>query len=430
MRELMRSRDFRLLFAGQTLSMYGDTAMLIVLAMWAKTLTHSNGIAGSVFAALAIPSLIAPLAGVVIDRFRRRTVMIVTDLLSALVVLCLLFVHGRDQLWLIYVVAFLYGASLVTFQSARSALLTTMLPDEVLGEANGSLGTVREALRLVGPVSGAGLFALWGGHAVAALDAATFLLSAISLSLMRLRESHPVRSETHFLHEATAGARHLLAVPVLRVAVVGTVICMLVIGISESVYFAVIDQGLHKPVSFLGVLGTIQGVGAIAAGLTITALIRRTGELRPVAYGLGALALGVTLTLSSNLWVVCAGVLCFGAGLPVVIVCITTIIQRRTPGPMQGRVFTAFEVVAGGPQLLSIVAGAILVTVLDYHILIGIMACGLLVSALYAAVKLREPAGPVLVDETTVDVQPAVAVEMFEQPAVVGQDQQRPVVGP
>ncbi|MDQ1615738.1 MAG: hypothetical protein QOJ60_1677, partial [Actinomycetota bacterium] len=173
MRELMRSRDFRLLFAGQTLSMYGDTAMLIVLAMWAKTLTHSNGIAGSVFAALAIPSLIAPLAGVVIDRFRRRTVMIVTDLLSALVVLCLLFVHGRDQLWLIYVVAFLYGASLVTFQSARSALLTTMLPDEVLGEANGSLGTVREALRLVGPVSGAGLFALWGGHAVAALDAAT-----------------------------------------------------------------------------------------------------------------------------------------------------------------------------------------------------------------------------------------------------------------
>src|SRR6186713_1913290 len=87
MRDLLRNRDFRLLFAGQTLSMFGDMAMLIVLAMWAKDLTGSNGIAGSVFAALAVPSLLAPLAGVVIDRFRRRTVMIVTDIATAAVVL-------------------------------------------------------------------------------------------------------------------------------------------------------------------------------------------------------------------------------------------------------------------------------------------------------------------------------------------------------
>ena len=72
MRDLLRNRDFRLLFAGQTLSMFGDMAMLLVLAMWAKDLTGSNGIAGSVFAALVVPSLLAPLAGGSLRKERSR----------------------------------------------------------------------------------------------------------------------------------------------------------------------------------------------------------------------------------------------------------------------------------------------------------------------------------------------------------------------
>ena len=258
MRDLLRHRDFRLLFAGQTLSMFGDMAMLLVLAMWAKDLTGSNGIAGSVFAVLVVPSLLAPLGGMLIDRFRRRTVMIVTDVATAAVVLLLLFVDGEEDLWLLYVVAFCYGASLVAFNSARSALLSTMLPDEQLGQANGSLGTVREALRLVAPLAGAALYAGFGGPAVAILDAGTFLLSAAALLAMRIDEAKPERSELHFLAEAGSGARHLLGNPVLRATVLATVICMLAIGISESVFFAIVDDGLGKPVEFVGVLGAVQ----------------------------------------------------------------------------------------------------------------------------------------------------------------------------
>jgi MFS family permease len=377
--------------------MFGDMALLIVLAMWAKELTGSNGIAGSVFAVLALPSLVAPLSGVLIDRFRRRTVMIVTDIATAALVLCLLFVDGPEDLWLIYLVAFGYGASLVAFSSARSALLHTMVPEEALGQANGSLSTVRESLRLVAPLAGAGLYAGFGGPAVALLDAATFLLSAIALWFLRVDEPAPVPSELRFTAEASAGARHLLAHPVLRTSVVVTVICMLALGISESVFFAVVDEGLGRPVSFLGVLLAVQGVGAVAAGLAMTGVIRRTGELRPVAFGLGALALGTLLSTSSSLWVVAAGLLVFGAGLPVIIVCLTTIIQRRTPGNLQGRAFTAFELFAGVPQLLSILAGAALVTLVDYRIPLVVMSLGIGASAVYAALRLRgpEPAAPV-----------------------------------
>lgn len=317
MRELMRHRDFRLLMIGQTLSMFGDTAMLLVLAMWAKQLTGSNGVAGSVLAAVALPSLIAPFGGVVIDRFRRRRVMIITDLVTALAIGSLLFVHGRADLWLIYFVAFVYGASLIAFQSARAAPLHTMLPGALLGQANGSLSTVREALRLIGPLTGAALFAAFGGTAVVALEAATFLISAVSLAALRLHEprSHP--TERHVLAEAAAGGRHLLGSPVLRATVVATVITMLAIGVGESVYFAVVDQGLGKPVAFIGVLGSIQGVGAIIGGLTITVVISRTGELRPAAIGLALIAVGALLATSHQLLVVAAGSVTFGAGLPV-----------------------------------------------------------------------------------------------------------------
>ena len=431
MRDLLRNRDFRLLFAGQTLSMFGDMALLLVLAMWAKELTGSNGVAGTVFGALVVPSLLAPLAGVVIDRFRRRTVMIVTDLATAAVVLLLLLVDGREDLWLLYVVAFLYGFSLVAFSSARSALLPAMVDDDLLGQANGSLSTGREALRLVAPLAGAALYAAFGGPAVAVLDAATFLVSAAALMALRVREPAPQRpTGGHFVAEAAAGGRHLLTNPVLRATVVATVICMLGIGISESAYFAVVDDGLGKPVEFVGVLSAVQGVGAILAGVAITGIIRRTGELRPMAWGFAALAAGAFLTTTGSLLPVAAGVLLFGAGLPVLVVCLTTTIQRRTPTGLQGRAFTAFELFVGVPQLLSILGGALAVTLFDYRLSMAAMGLGLAAAGVYSWLRLRDEEAPAsaLADPPVRDMQLPVGADVLQQPSVVGHEEERPVV--
>ena len=433
MRDLLRNRDFRLLFAGQTLSMFGDMAMLIVLAMWAKDLTGSNGIAGSVFAALAVPSLLAPLAGVVIDRFRRRTVMIVTDIVTAAVVLLLLLVDGREDLWLLYVVAFLYGASLVAFSSARSSLLPAMVDEEMLGQANGSLGTGREALRLVAPLAGAALYAGFGGPAVAILDAATFLVSAAALLALRVDEPAPEPQHSRFTVEAAAGGRHMLGDPVLRTTVIATVICMLALGISESAYFAIVDDGLGRPVEFVGVLSAVQGVGAILAGVAVTGIIRRTGELRPMAWGFASLAVGVALTTTGMLVPVAAGVLLFGAGLPVLIVCVTTAIHHRTPTGLQGRAFAAFELFAGVPQLLSILGGAVAVTLLDYRIPLTVMGLGLAAAGVYSWKQLREEAVPtgsesVLSDPAGVDMHVPIGADVVQQAPVVGHEQDSPVV--
>ena len=104
-----------------------------------------------------------------------------------------------------------------------------------------------------------------------------------------------------------------------------------------------------------------------------------------------------------------------GAGLPVTVVCITTILQRRTPSKIQGRVFTTFETLTGLPQVTSIAVGAALVAVVDFRVLLAVMGAGLGLSAIYAALRLREAAPVVPEHAAQVEVPRGVPAE----PAVV-----------
>ncbi len=169
-----------------------------------------------------------------------------------------------------------------------------MLRDDQLGQANGSLGSVREALRLVAPLAGAALYAAFGGPAVAVLDAATFLVSAAALLAPAGRRAG---AGTHRAAVPRRGERRQPA-PARQPGAARHggryVICMLAIGIAESVFFAVVDEGLGKPVEFIGVLGAVQGVGAIMRRASPSPiLIRRTGELRPVPWAFALMAVGV-----------------------------------------------------------------------------------------------------------------------------------------
>ena len=242
MRELLRRRDVRLLLAGQFLSMFGDWAMFFVLAIWAKVLTGSNAAAGLVFFVLALAGLAAPLGGLVVDRLPKRRLMIVTHLAMAAMVCLLLFVNDRSDLWLIYVVAALYGLGGDLFAAARSAMLKAMLPDELLGEANGILQSVREGLRLVAPLAGAGIFAAFGGAAVALVDAGSFVLSAVTLVLLRFVEPAVRRAASRSLREISAGVLHIARTRVLRELTIGVCAVMLVAGFSETIIFAVTSR--------------------------------------------------------------------------------------------------------------------------------------------------------------------------------------------
>ena len=382
---LLRRPDFRLLFAGQGLSMYGDSAMLLVLAIWVKELTGSNGAAGFTLVFVALPSLVGPLGGWVVDRVRRRPFLVVTNLCSAVAVLPLLAVHGADQVWLIYTVATLYGALLVLHVAALNALLKTMLPESSLAEANAVLQTVKEALRLVAPLTGAALYAVVGGGGVAILDGVTFVAAAIALGALRIREPAPERGPSDARTELVAGIRFLWhARPLLHVTI-ALALALLVIGIAESVVFAIVEY-LGKPPEFVGVVVAVQGIGAVIGGFVAAWLIKVSGEVRTVIVGLASFALGAAVMIVTWLPVVTVGVVLAGFGLPLVLVGFVTVLQRTATGPLVGRVTTAAQLVIGVPQTISVGLGALLVSVLDFRVLLAVMAGGTLLAVGYLAV--------------------------------------------
>jgi MFS family permease len=391
-RQLLRHRDARVFLSGWAISTFGDSAMFLVLGIWAKDLTGSNSAAGLVFFVLVLPSLVSPLAGLVVDRLPRRPLLIAESVFMAAAVLLLLFVHDRGDLWLIYVVSALYGIGGIVAYSARSAFMTVMLPRELLADANALLSSVREGLRLVSPLVGAALYAALGGGAVAIMDAATFLVVAGALLLVRTAETRPEPEETHFLTELLAGIRHVFLTLPLRQIILSTGVCLLVVGFSETLIFAVVDEGLHRSPAFLGVLEPAQGIGAIAGGLTAAWALRRFGDVRLVGIGMGLFAVGDLSFVSSSLPLVLTGFGVAGFGIAWLIVGFATSIQLRTPARLQGRVASAADTMVSTPQTISIALGATLVTVLDYRALVVVMAVVVTACAAYLLTRGPEPA--------------------------------------
>ena len=401
MRGVLAVRDARVFLLGWTLSQFGDWAMIIVLGVWAKDLTGSNTAAGLVFFAFAAPSLFSPLAGLLVDRLSRRRVMIWSYASEAVVVLSLLFVHDRGDVWLLYAVTLFYGAAGTLAGSARSALMTVILPRELLGEANGMFQTVREGLRLIAPLAGAAIYSQTGGGAVAVLDSVTFVAVVVALLFLRTPEPRFEREEHRFITEALAGARHIVRTSALAQIIFTCGVCLLVVGFSETVIFAVLDQGLHRPTSFFGVLSSLQGVGAIAGGLTAARLLRRLGDATLVGLGMALFAIGELSFVSSSLPLVLVGVAVAGAGVAWLIVGFATSVQTRTPDRLQGRVFSAADMIISTPQTVSIALGAALITAVDYRLLVVVEAAVTMLCAVYlvtrrieAAVTARSPSAP------------------------------------
>jgi MFS family permease len=355
-----------MLLAGQTLSAFGDYAMFLVFAVWVKALTGSNAKAGLAILPFVLPSLFGPVLGVFVDRFPRRRVMILTDLAAIGALAPLAWVHDAGDIWLIYLAAFLLGTCTVIYQAARSGLLVSMLPSDDLGEANGLLQSTNQGVRLLAPLVGAAVYAAVGGQAVAALDATTFLASAILLLAVRA-PAIPTADEPDFWAELRAGLDHVVHTTVLRRLTIATALVSLAAGVMEVAIFALIDEGLHRPPAFLGILSTAQGVGAVLGGITVGAVMRRLTEMRTLAWSLGAAAITVGLLATADLTIVLVAAIGVGVAVAFINVAFVTLVQRRTDVTMQGRVMAAVDAALTIPLVISIGLGAGIVSVVGFR---------------------------------------------------------------
>ena len=156
------------------------------------------------------------------------------------------------------------------------------------------------------------------------------------LLTMRFREPRPVPGSQHWLSEVTAGARHIARTTALRQLTVTAGIVVTAYGLSETIPFAVVSYGLHRPPPFVGVLTAAQGVGAIIAGMAAGPIMRRLSEGLLATLGMACAAAGYLLLIPALLAPVLVGSALLGASVSWIIAGIVTLFQRRTPPELMG----------------------------------------------------------------------------------------------
>jgi MFS family permease len=390
MKQAFRTPGFTRLYTGLTASMLGDSIMLLTLSMWVKTLTGSNAQAGLTFFFMVVPSLFAPLMGVWIDRVRRQPFLVWGNLASAVMVLPLLLVRDASDVWIIWLVAALYGVSFIVLPAALNGLLKELLPDELLVDANASLQTTKEGFRIFGPLVGAGLFAWTGGWAVAVLDAASFVVAAAVIATIRLDEKRPAPDESHLLRQVAEGLRAVASDRVLANVLVGLGACLLVLGFTESSIYALLDA-FDKPATYAGVFVTVQGFGAVTGGLLAARLVRRTNEVTACVLALSVLAVSMLgVAVSPNVVVLLGFAAVMGLSIAPLFVSFMTLIQRRTPQEVMGRVSSSVEVVLSVPSAISLALGSLLVALLDWRVIFLVIGLVIAVGAGWIALRLRD----------------------------------------
>lgn len=365
---------FRRLVTGWSFSNFGDSVLFLTLAIWAKDLTGSDAAAGLVFLFLGLPVFLAPFAGQIADRYSRRRIVVVTNLVAAFVVLSLWFVDGPGQMWLIYLVTFIYGLLTYTTAAAGSGLIKDLLEDEQLASGNGILNTIDQGLRLLSPLVGAGAYTLFGGFAISVVTFVMLTVAAIIFTTLRIEESAPEPEDGQsFWEEVAAGAKHIRAVPVLARMTLALGVAFAMTGLANTTIFAVIEQGLGRGAEFFGVLAAIQGGGSVLGGITAAALIHRLGERSVVSIALVVLGTGLVVAIVPNVAVVIACVIVVGISIPWFVVGFITLRQRLTPSRLQGRVASASSMALNGPQTVGTAMGAALIGIIDYQVLMIVM---------------------------------------------------------
>ncbi|WP_255952636.1 MFS transporter [Streptomyces odontomachi] len=397
MRRVLRDRDARLYLGTLLVSGFGTSALFLASGIWVKELTGSNGLAALCTFAVWAPSLAGPVLGTLADRTRRRPLLVWTNLGMAGLLTSLLVVDSASRLWLLFAVLVVYGAVAAIQDGAENALVTTIVGEELLGDFNGLQMALREGMKLVAPLAGAGLLAAYGGPCVALLDAVTFASAAGLCLLLRAREERPAPRTAGWWAQSVEGARYLWGRPALRRLVTAGGAIMMLASISSSMLYAVLDA-LGRPPTFAGVLGPVQGAGSVVMGVASGALLRRLGERRFAAYGIALTAVSMAATAVPSDAVVLASSLARGLGLPCPLIAAFTAVQRSTPDALLGRTAATANTLMFAPNAVGLAAGAALVELVDIRLTLPVLG----VSGLLVAAALLRPARTVTPEEAPV----------------------------
>ena len=364
LRSPLRRRDFRLVWAAQAVSDLGDGMTSLTLLLLALQLTGSASAVAAVLIAVALPQVTIGLAaGVFVDRWERRRIMVCSDLIRVTIVLGFILVRSREAMPLLLVLAFAEAAVGAFFSPARMAMIPAILPQEELFAANSLAQLTRVMAAVVGASLAGIMFGTMGVSWPAFVgDAATFLASAALVSRASAR-SRPV--DAHGERGALTGFRDgILAIvrsPALIATLIGAAVLMLGLGVVNVLWVPLFQNELHVPTVLFGASDGAQVAAMFLATAATGAISRRFRPTVLVPLCLAGLGLSVGLLSGVRSFPeVLVLLFCLGLMLAPLNAAIATIVQTTTPPELLGRVSAALHAVFATANVVSLaLAGAV-----------------------------------------------------------------------
>lgn len=340
----LRHRDFRVMWAGMTISLLGDGIFLVAMAWQVYAISNAPTALSFVGIAMTIPHIAFLLVGGVIsDRCDRRLVMLGADVVRgvAISVMAVLSLTGALQLTHMIVLVAFYGAGTAFFGPAFDAIVPDVLPRDQLAQANSLDQVIRPiALRLAGPALGGVLIGAIGVGGAFAVNAASFVASAVALLLMRARPGRPQEVGGSMFRDMKDGFAFVRS----KVWLWGTFLAatfayLVFMGPAEVLLPFLVKNELHGSATALGLVFAAGGIGAIGAAALMgrRRLPRRTITFMYATWTLATVALtGYGLAVAT--WQLCLACLAFNALETAGTIVWATIKQSHVPSHLLGRV--------------------------------------------------------------------------------------------
>ncbi len=390
-------RPFFAVWFGQVFSLLGSELVQFALVWWLTTATGSAMVLVLATMMAVLPRVfVSPIAGALVDRWNRRTVMMLADGLSALaaIVLAILFAFDMAEVWHVYAVMFVRASCGAFHWPAMQASTTLMVPEEHLTRVAGLNQALQGMGAIVAPPLGALLLEVLPMQGVLAIDVATAILAISPLFFVHIPQ--PERTLTAVKASAPSLASDLRAAldflrdkrGILMVIVIGVLVNCLIFP-AMSLQPLLVTEHFRGDALQLAWLQCAFGVGMVAGGITLSIWggFRRRAVTGLLALALNGIGLALVGVVPANGFPAAVGAMFFAWFMnPIANGSLFAVLQIIVPADMQGRVFTLLNSAAGAMIPLGLVVAGPLADVLGvrfWFVVAGIAMVVMAVGALF-----------------------------------------------
>src|SRR5260370_4286845 len=363
LKTILQHRPFRTLWLAQFVSIFGDFLALFGVINLITFTWHGSAVqVTAVTIAYALPlAVIGPVAGVFVDHWNPKLVMISSDLIRAVLILLLTFATDARQICTIFA---LLSTVSSFFAPAQSVTLRTLVRMEGLLAANALMAQAFYVVRLVSPAAAGILILGFRERACFYLDSASFVFSAFmiaSLTVLRTTRAPGEKTLRSLTQDFLAGNRFIFTHSGLAFVFIAMAMAMFVLSSFSPLISIYIRDSLKAGTFWFGIISSTVGIGLIAGTQLVTRIVRSRSKSHVVLCGLLALGVGAAvLGLFRNIPMAALSTFTMGFAVAFVLVPAQTMSQQETPPAMIGRVSSSFMSLISFAQVFGLLLSGVL----------------------------------------------------------------------